>query len=119
MRARANRMMQAAFSSTSFTSTSSASSISFTSLLLFVLLTLSSCSRTVSSEPGVVNFLIESMPTNLDPRIGSDGQSERIDSLMFDGLVEFDAQRIPRGDLAEKWETPDSLTYVFHLRPGE
>jgi len=91
---------------------------SFTSLLLVALLVLTSCSRTVSSEPGVVNFLIESMPTNLDPRIGSDGPSERIDSLLFDGLVEFDAQRIPRGDLAETWEMPDSLTYVFHLRPG-
>ena len=23
-----------------------------------------------------------------------------------------------RGDLAESWDTPDPLTYVFHLRPG-
>ncbi|HEY2646848.1 MAG TPA: ABC transporter substrate-binding protein, partial [Candidatus Acidoferrales bacterium] len=58
------------------------------------------------------------MPTNLDPRIGSDGPSERIDSLMFDSLVELDAQRIPNADLAERWETPDPLTYIFHLRPG-
>jgi peptide/nickel transport system substrate-binding protein len=58
------------------------------------------------------------MPTNLDPRIGTDGQSERIDGLLFDSLVELDAQRIPHGDLAEKWETPDPLTYVFHLRSG-
>jgi len=21
-------------------------------------------------------------------------------------------------DLAERWETPDALTYMFHLRPG-
>jgi ABC-type transport system substrate-binding protein len=92
------------------------SSISFTSLLF--LLTLSSCSRTASTEPGVVNFLIESMPTNLDPRIGTDGQSERIDSLLFNSLVELDAHRIPHGDLAEMWETPNPLTYVFHLRSG-
>jgi peptide/nickel transport system substrate-binding protein len=72
----------------------------------------------VPTEPGVVNFLIESMPTNLDPRIGTDGQSERIDGLLFDSLVELDAQRIPHGDLAEKWETPNPLTYVFHLRSG-
>ena len=96
--------------------TSFASSISFTSLLL--VLVLSSCTRSVPTEPGVVNFLIESMPTNLDPRIGTDGQSERIDGLIFDSLVELDEQRIPHGDLAEKWETPDPLTYVFHLRPG-
>jgi peptide/nickel transport system substrate-binding protein len=88
----------------------------FTSLLF--LLALSSCSRTVSTEPGVINFLIESMPTNLDPRIGTDGQSERIDSLIFDSLVELDTHRIPHGDLAETWETPDPVTYVFHLRSG-
>ena len=88
----------------------------FTSLLF--LLALSSCSRTVSTEPGVVNFLIESMPTNLDPRIGTDGQSERIDSLIFDSLVELDTHRIPHGDLAETWEMPDPVTYVFHLRSG-
>jgi peptide/nickel transport system substrate-binding protein len=93
-------------------------SISFPSLLLLVVLALSACTRAVSTEPGVVNFLIESMPTNLDPRIGTDGQSERIDSLIFSSLVELDPQRNPHGDLAEKWEMPDPLTYVFYLRPG-
>jgi peptide/nickel transport system substrate-binding protein len=58
------------------------------------------------------------MPTNLDPRIGTDAVSQRLDSLIFSSLVELDAQRIPRGDLAEKWETPDAVTYVFHLRSG-
>jgi peptide/nickel transport system substrate-binding protein len=94
------------------------SSISFTSLLLLLPLALSSCTRTIATEPGVVNFLIESMPTNLDPRIGTDAVSQRLDSLIFSSLVELDAQRIPRGDLAERWETPDTVTYVFHLRSG-
>jgi len=97
--------------------TASASFFSFSSLLA-VLLFLSSCSRTFSTEPGVVNFLIETMPTNLDPRIGTDAVSQRLDSLIFSSLVELDAQRIPRGDLAEKWETPDAVTYIFHLRSG-
>lgn len=91
---------------------------SFPFLLLLLALSLSACSRSAGTEPGVVNFLIESMPTNLDPRIGTDGPSERIDSLIFDSLVELDAQRIPHGDLAETWEMPDPVTYVFHLRPG-
>ena len=102
------RMLRRGFSSTSL--------ISFTSLVL--VLALSSCTRSVATTPGVVNFLIESMPTNLDPRIGTDGPSERIDGLIFDSLVELDAQRIPHGDLAETWETPDSVTYIFHLRSG-
>ena len=91
---------------------------SFISLISLTSLFLLSCTRTVRTEPGVVNFLIESMPTNLDPRIGTDGPSERIDGLIFDSLVELDAQRIPHGDLAESWETPDPVTYIFHLRSG-
>jgi peptide/nickel transport system substrate-binding protein len=87
-------------------------------LLLSSVLFLSSCTRSVATQPGVVNFLIESMPTNLDPRIGIDGASERIDGLIFSSLVDLDSQRNPRADLAEKWESPDPLTYVFHLRAG-
>ena len=96
--------------------TSFVSLISFSSLLFVFFL--SSCTRSVPTEPGVVNFLIESMPTNLDPRIGTDAQSQRLDSLIFSSLVELDNQRNVHGDLAEKWDTPDPLTYRFQLRPG-
>jgi peptide/nickel transport system substrate-binding protein len=58
------------------------------------------------------------MPTNLDPRVGTDAQSARIDSLIFSGLVSLDAQGVAQPDLAEKWEMPDPLTYVFYLRSG-
>ena len=69
----------------------------------------------VAGTPG---FLIESMPTNLDPRIGIDAQSERMDGLIFSSLIELDSERNPQGDLADKWEIPDPLTYVFHLHSG-
>jgi len=68
--------------------------------------------------PGDVVFVIESNPANLDPRYATDGTSQRIDRLIFNGLVTRDAQMNLRGDLAESWETPDRLTYVFHLKPG-
>jgi len=38
-------------------------------------------------DPGTAVVLIESSPLNLDPRIGTDAQSERIDQLLFDGLL--------------------------------
>src|SRR5450631_4298519 len=63
-------------------------------------------------------FLIESSPTNLDPRIGVDAQSEHIDELMFDGLVVRDENYQFGPGLAERWEQPDPLTIVFHLRTG-
>ncbi|MGD1212520.1 MAG: ABC transporter substrate-binding protein [Candidatus Acidiferrales bacterium] len=71
-----------------------------------------------ASEAETVNFLIESMPTNLDPRIGTDAQSQHLDGLIFDGLVALDAQMNIVPDLAERWESPDPRTYVFHLRQG-
>jgi peptide/nickel transport system substrate-binding protein len=63
-------------------------------------------------------MLIESSPTNLDPRVGLDGQSERIDNLIFDDLLERDEHLNVKPGLADKWEIPDPLTYVFHLHPG-
>src|SRR5215813_1771702 len=58
-------------------------------------------------EPaGTVTMLIESSPTNLDPRIGVDAQSERIDSLIFDSLVRKDAHFDLQPWLAVRWENP-------------
>ena len=68
--------------------------------------------------PGTVNFLIEATPTNLDPRIGTDAYSAHLDGLIFSSLVAHDAHMNIVPDLAERWETPNPLTYVFHLRPG-
>ncbi len=69
-------------------------------------------------DPNNVTVVIESSPTNLDPRIGTDAQSERIDELMFDSLVKRDAQFNLQPDLATSWEIPNPLTYIFHLRSG-
>jgi peptide/nickel transport system substrate-binding protein len=70
----------------------------------------------VDSE--TVNFLIEATPANLDPRIGTDAFSAHLDGLMFSSLVAHDEQMNIVPDLAERWETPNALTYVFHLRSG-
>jgi peptide/nickel transport system substrate-binding protein len=69
-------------------------------------------------DPHTVVFLIESSPANLDPRIGTDVQSERIDGLMFDGLVARNASFQFSPALAERWEQPDPHTLIFHLRSG-
>src|SRR5271163_762654 len=66
-------------------------------------------------QPGSINFIIESSPTNLDPRIGTDAQSEQLDGLIFDSLLSRDAQMNVVPDLAESWDQPDAVTYIFHL----
>jgi hypothetical protein len=81
---------------------SSAFSASLRYPFLFLLFSffLSSCSRT-THNPSALLFVIESNPANLDPRYSSDAQSQRIDRLLFDGLVERDAQMNLHPDLAE------------------
>jgi peptide/nickel transport system substrate-binding protein len=68
--------------------------------------------------PQTVTMVIESSPTSLDPRIGVDAQSEKIDPLIFDSLVHKDVHFNLQPWLATSWETPDPLTYRFHLRTG-
>jgi len=63
-------------------------------------------------------MIIESSPTNLDPRVGIDAQSERIDALIFDDLLDRDEHLNVTPALAESWQIPDPLTYVFRIRHG-
>lgn len=65
-----------------------------------------------------LTLLIESNPANLDPRFATDAQSQHLDGLLFDSLVERDDQMALHGDLATSWETPDPLTYIFRLKRG-
>jgi peptide/nickel transport system substrate-binding protein len=69
-------------------------------------------------DPNTLVMIIESSPTNLDPRVGLDAQSERIDDLLFDDLLNRDDQLNVQPGLAERWEIPDPKTYVFHLHHG-
>ena len=79
-------------------------------------LPLLSCSQ--APDPNTLVMIIESSPTNLDPRVGIDAQSERIGELLFDALLTRDEHLNVQPGLAERWEIPDPLTYVFHLHHG-
>jgi peptide/nickel transport system substrate-binding protein len=88
-------------------------------VLAYVVLTILpalSCSPRPSSETLVM--IIENSPTNLDPRVGLDAYSERIDDLLFDDLLTRDEHFNVQPGLAERWENPDPLTYTFHLHRG-
>jgi len=87
-----------------------------TFFLSSLLLALLSCSA--RPEANTLVMLIESSPTNLDPRVGIDAQSERIDDLIFDDLLSRGDDLNVAPGLAERWETPDPLTYVFYLHHG-
>jgi peptide/nickel transport system substrate-binding protein len=85
-------------------------------ILSILLLPVLSC--TTRPDLDTLVMLIESSPTNLDPRVGIDGWSENIDNLIFDDLLVRGDDLKPAPGLAERWDVPDPLTYVFHLRRG-
>jgi peptide/nickel transport system substrate-binding protein len=86
-------------------------------LALCITLAMTGCAASRPS-PQTVTMVIESSPNSLDLRIGVDVQSEHIGSLIFDSLVHKDAHFNLEPWLATSWETPDPLTYRFHLRNG-
>jgi peptide/nickel transport system substrate-binding protein len=57
-------------------------------------------------------------PTNLDPRVGVDTYSGRIWDMTSSGLIKLTPTGDFAPDIAEKWETPDDKTIVFHLNPN-
>ena len=85
-------------------------------LCVSVVFFLAGCSK--KPDPNTLVMIIESSPINLDPRVGVDAQSQRIDELLFDSLVRRDEHFDLKPSLAESWEIPDPETYVFHLHHG-
>ncbi len=87
-------------------------------LLALAVLLAATLSCSSKPDPNTLVMIIESSPTNLDPRVGLDAQSERIDDLIFDDLLTRDEHLNVAPGLAERWEIPDPLTYIFHLHHG-
>ena len=94
----------------------STANLGLLALLFVALLPLLSCSA--KPDPNTLVIVIESSPTNLDPRVGIDAFSERIDNLIFDDLLSRGDDLNVAPGLAERWEIPDPLTYVFHIHRG-
>jgi peptide/nickel transport system substrate-binding protein len=87
---------------------------------LLLLAALAGCFHSSEPErrPGSLVLALESNPAQLDPRYASDANSVRVSKLIFSSLIRSDGRSPPRPELAERWETPDDLTYIFHLRSG-
>ena len=86
------------------------------SLAAALLLALTACHRPPS--PDTVTIIIESSPNNLDLRLGTDAQSERVGALIFDALVRKAPDFTFQPWLAESWSQPDPLTLIFKIRRG-
>lgn len=56
--------------------------------------------------------------TGFDPAPEGNQTSWEIHAVVYESLVFLDSNLQPAPGLAERWETPDPTTYVFHLRQG-
>ena len=55
---------------------------------------------------------------SLDPHVYQGTAWKTINLCLYNSLLGFDQTGQPTAALAERWETPDSKTIIFHLRKG-
>ncbi len=79
------------------------------------LLAVSGCA---GPRPDSVGIVFDGRPLTLDPNAHREVVTRSVLSNCFEGLVGFDPEMRIMPLLAERWENPDDLTWVFHLRPG-
>jgi peptide/nickel transport system substrate-binding protein len=102
--------------------------IRYLTIILSLMLILTACAKdsTVSknseTNPGSFNDEIrvglDVDPETMDPRLASNTSAKRVAEVVFDGLVRLNSNLEPEPALAESWEHPDDLTWIFHLRKG-
>src|SRR5438128_8337067 len=71
-----------------------------------------------ATDKNTLTIALTASPTNLDSRVGNDNPSGRMFDLIYSGLIKVTPAMDYAPDLAEKWETPDDKTIVFHLNPS-
>src|SRR5262245_54502317 len=85
-------------------------------LIVLVAALVPGCTQRGLADPESLTLALDIPPTNIDPRIGQDATSSRLIPLLFSSLVRIDQNFAFQPDLAERWEIPNPLTYIFHLR---
>lgn len=56
--------------------------------------------------------------SKLEPQIDYVSGSQSVQLNVYDTLVSYDNDGLLTPSLAESWETPDEVTYIFHIRQG-
>jgi peptide/nickel transport system substrate-binding protein len=82
-------------------------------LLMIFCLLLVACGKPENN--GEINFAIAQAPLNLDPRYATDAASERVNRLIYQSLVDFDATLQPAWILA-RGDALDDKNYRFILQ---
>lgn len=76
------------------------------------------CQPAPAPPRDTIVIALQTSPTNLDPGIGLDESSQRVHSLLFSSLLRIGDDLRPVLDLATRFETTDSQTYVAEIPSG-
>ncbi|HUX42029.1 MAG TPA: ABC transporter substrate-binding protein [Rectinemataceae bacterium] len=66
----------------------------------------------------VITIGVDQEAVGLDPSIVTAFSSMRRIDLLYNRLVRLDDNLVVVPDLAESWDIPNNVTYIFHLRKG-
>ena len=64
----------------------------------------------------ILRYGLSTDPPHLDPHVDSGGASSLVKGTIYSLLVRLNHRMEILPDLAESWERPDDVTFVFHLR---
>lgn len=87
----------------------------FLHLIFASCLLLTACQK--PTQINAIDFAIAQAPLNLDPRYATDAASERVNRLIYQPLVDFDAASKPTPKLAT-WKDLSLTRYQFSLKPN-
>ncbi|GIV77503.1 ABC transporter substrate-binding protein [Litorilinea aerophila] len=77
-----------------------------------------SAATTEGPQPGGTLIIGKSTEAvGLDPHLVTARSSFEVIAQVYNQLVDLDEDYLPIPELAESWENPDDLTFIFHLRP--
>lgn len=75
-----------------------------------------------TGEPAAVEQVLkygtDTWPAGFDPHTISAVAATRVFNQVYETLIDFNPDMTFKGVLAESWEIPDDVTYIFHLRQG-
>jgi len=75
-------------------------------------------SSAVAQRGGTLKVAWPNSPTSLDPAVSKASTDAHVYRLLYNTLVAVQPDVSVTPELAQSWENPDPLTWLFHLRSG-
>ena len=87
-------------------------------LALAAFLVSAACAVSTRPAGDLIVVALANAPTNLDPGVGLDEASQKLHQLLYHSLLKVDGSLRVVPDLAVRFETTDSQTFVAEIPPG-